>query len=179
VNTAAADEVAGGPAPPDRTWVLSGLADVLHREAKLLMDLREVLERQRRGVAEDDLALVDETVYSAQRIFRTLAEARRRRQALLELLTGDRNARLRDLEGGSAAPLPPEILLARDALHSAARLLAGELEVNRRVLQGALESGEELIRSLRGGGPRTPGYGPDTGGSSGPGDAGRLIDRQV
>jgi len=80
VNTTVPDEVAGGPAPPDRAWVLSGLADALRREAKLLMDLREVLERQRRGVAEEDLALVDETVYSAQRIFRTLAEARRRAQ---------------------------------------------------------------------------------------------------
>ncbi len=169
--------------PPPSTggeWNADALSGALRREAKLLLDLTEVLKRQRTAVARDDLAVVDETVYSAQRIFRTLAEARRHRQALLDILGIDPQAGLDALEGDLGPRMTLDVGLAREELKEAARRLSGELNVNRKVLQGAISSGEVLMRGLTGGGGRDPGvYGPQADVRHGGGDSGLIINRQI
>ncbi len=161
-------------------WDIDAFSDALRREAKLLLDLGEVLERQRTAVARDDLAVVDETVYSAQRVFRTLAEARRRRKALLDILGIDPEVRLEALDSVLGTRMTPAVGLAREELKEAARRLSSELTVNRKVLQGAISSGDELIRGLTGGGSADPGvYGPPANERPGGGDSGLIINRQI
>lgn len=160
-------------------WTLGSLTDVLKRETKLLADLVDVLRRQRSAVREDDLAVVDETVYSAQRIFRTLAEARRRRQALLEMLGAGKHTSLDELDGAVSGTMPPEMEEARADLKRVARRLSRELNVNRKVLKGAIASGEDLIRGLTGRGGATGVYGPGTDTSDSRRDSGTIINRQI
>lgn len=169
-------------APPQAStaWDVDSLAEALRREAKLLLDLREVLKRQRAAVAQDDLAIVDETVYSAQRIFRTLAEARRQRRAILEILGVDREASVDALEGILGVRMTMDLRLAQEELKEAARRVSGELDVNKKILQGAISSGEELIRGLRGGSDKSSGvYGPQASPPPSQGDGGLIINRQI
>ena len=168
------------PAVMGGEWNLDAFSDALRREAKLLLDLKDVLTRQRAAVARDDLAVVDETVYSAQRVFRTLAEARRRRRALLEILGIDQGVNLDSLELVLGPRMTVDVGLAREELKEAARRLSGELNVNRKVLQGAIASGDALIRGLTGGGGKAPGtYGPQAEVSPSGGDSGLIINRQI
>ncbi len=170
----AASEAPAGP------WNLDSLAAAFVRESKLLIDLMEVLKRQRGAVSKDDLAVVDETVYSAQRIFRTLAEARRRRHALLEILGVDGGLGLDDLEEGLCGRMTEEVAEARDRLKEAAGHLSRELDMNRKILSGAIATGETLIRGLRGGGGKTAGvYGPGAQARPSEGEAGLIINRQI
>ena len=165
-----------GPSPE---WTLQSLKDVLSREGKLLDDLIQVLRRQRSAVRKDDLAVVDETVYSAQRVFRTLAEARRRRRALLETLGVEGDVPLDDLEKVLHGKMGEELEQARNGLRRTARELSRELDVNRRVLEGALSSGEELIRGLTGR-VESPGvYGPEARSPNSGTDMGSIINRQI
>jgi len=165
-----------GPSPE---WTLQSLKDVLSREGKLLADLIQILRRQRTAVRKDDLAVVDETVYSAQRVFRTLAEARRRRRALLETLGVEGDVPLDDMEETLEGKMDEELGAARDGLRRTALELSRELDVNRRVLEGALSSGEELIRGLTGGG-KSPGvYGPEAQSPGQTADTGSIINQQI
>jgi hypothetical protein len=169
-------------APPHTPggWDVDSLAEALRKEAKLLLDLREVLKRQRAAVAQDDLAIVDETVYSAQRIFRTLSEARRQRRAILEILGVDRGVGVDALEGVLGGRTTMDLRLAQEELREAARRVSGELDVNKKILKGAISSGEEMIRGLRGGGEKTSGvYGPQATPPPSNGDGGLIINRQI
>ena len=168
------------PAATGGEWNMDALSDALRREAKLLLDLTEVLKRQRAAVARDDLAIVDETVYSAQRVFRTLAEARRRRRALLDILGIDQEVDLESFESVLGHRMTVDMGLAREELKEAARRLSIELNVNRKVLKGAIASGDELIRGLTGGGGKDPGvYGPQAEVRETGGDSGLIISRQI
>jgi len=161
-------------------WNLDSLAGAFRREAKLLLDLQEILQRQRSAVAQDDLAVVDETVYSAQRIFRTLAEARRQRRALLEILGLDRDASVDSLDELLGSRMTVDLGLARTELQEAARRVSRELSVNKKILQGAIATGEELIQGLRGVSARNTGvYGPGATAGSPGGDGGVIINRQI
>lgn len=161
-------------------WNVDSLAEALRKEAKLLLDLKEVLQRQRAAVAQDDLAIVDETVYSAQRIFRTLAEARRQRRAILEILGVDREAGVDALDGVLGGRMTIDLSLAQEELREAARRVSGELNVNKEILKGAIASGEGLIRGLRGGSDKSSGvYGPQADVQPSRGDGGLIINRQI
>ena len=156
------------------------LAAAMGRETKLLLDLLEVLRQQRKAVATEDLAGVDDTIFSAQRIFRTLAEARLKRRTLLEILGGDPDLHLEDVEDVLGPKITPEVREALQELRRVALELSGELEVNRTVLQGAIETGDGLIRAMGGGGDGDPGtYGPEAQAESGPRDHGLILNRQV
>lgn len=173
-------QTADPPRASGGEWNLDALSDALRREAKLLLDLNEVLKRQRAAVARDDLAVVDETVYSAQRVFRTLAEARRRRRALLDILGIDQEVSLESLDSTLGPRMTVDLELAREELKEAARRLSGELNVNRKILQGAIASGDALIRGLRGGSGKDPGvYGPQATPRPSGGDSGLIINRQI
>jgi hypothetical protein len=156
------------------------LASAMSRETKLLLDLLDVLRQQRKAVATEDLAGVDDTIFSAQRIIRTLAEARRKRRTLFEILGGDPDLHLDEVEDVLGPKITPEVTAALQELRSVALELSGELEVNRTVLQGAIQAGDGLIRALGGGGEGDPGiYGPQARLDSGPRDHGLIINRQI
>lgn len=168
------------PAPPPLDPNASTLAVALGEERHLLEQLARVLRRQRVAVAENDIAGLDETSSGAQRILLTLGQARRRRTALVQLLRGGiaTDPGLAALDTLPKAALTPEVASARDALRRAAAALADDLRAHRGVIQGAIDSGDRLIRALCGGGHAQPLYhrGPQGDGAAVPA---RLIDRQV
>jgi hypothetical protein len=129
------------------------LEDALNTEARLLEDLVGVLASQRSGVAGDDLAAVDDSVFAAQRVLLTLAEARRKRRTLLKLVTGSEDMPLAELEESLGPSLTDGVRDAGRRLRTCANDLAGEVERNRRILRGAIRAGDKLIRALCGAAP--------------------------
>lgn len=159
---------------------IESLGPAFERETKLLSDLLQVLKHQREAVATEDLAGVDDTIFSAQRILRTLAEARIKRRTLLEILGVDPDIPMDDLEEALGPKVTPDLRDAVQTLRGVALQLTGELEVNRQVLNGAMESGENLIKVLGGGGDQGAGvYSPEAGKSASSKDHGLIIDRQI
>ncbi len=128
----------------------SSLADAFEAECRLLAELAVVLRRQREGVAADDVTTVDESVFAANRVMRTLEEARRRRRTLLDLIAGAPDAALDDLELTLGGHMTPSLADVRDRLRKQALAVAREIEINRRVLRGAMEQGHRFMRALCG-----------------------------
>ena len=157
---------------PDRgpTHVTS-LVDTLETERRLLDELARVLVAQREGIAADDLLAVDESVFAANRLFRTLQEARQRRKTLLQLVGAGEELPLRELDKGLGLLMSPEVGAARDRLIESAESLARELSVNRQVIGGALAVGEKLLEIFIGGAEQPTlydeGAAPRGGGGSG------------
>ncbi len=158
----ALDQHAGGPQT-------AGLREALLHEAALLRDLLAVVLRQRAGVTADDLQAVDDSVYAAHRVLRTLEEARRRRRTLLERLVGSEDIPLDDLDAVLGEETDAQLLAARDDLVDGARVLSREIAVNRKILRQALTKGEAHIRTLCGA-PAT---------SAGGAASGLLVNRRV
>ena len=169
----------GAPVAIRRPSPTPALLDALRSETRLLVSLLDVLRNQRTGVAQDDLQMVDESVYGAQRILLTLAEARRRRRSLLQIVAGDQDADLDDLESALGPLLNDEIRSARDELSAAARRVAAELEINRRVLKSAIRNGETYVKALYGVSDEPGVYAPAAEPQSGQPGSGLLLDKQV
>jgi flagellar biosynthesis/type III secretory pathway chaperone len=150
---------------------LAELGDAFDTERRLLVKLAEVLHEQRHGLAANDIAALDESVYAAQRIFLTLQQARRRRRTLLQMSIGEAEVPLAGLEASFGTALPPELLESRDGLLEAARDLARHLEINREVIHGAIAVGDQLIRAMTGAPDHPAVYGaerePGSAGSAG------------
>jgi hypothetical protein len=125
------------------------LADALHTETRLLGELTSVMRDQRDAIARDDLDSLDDAVFATHRVLLTLGEARRRRRALNDMLGDDDLSldRLSELYDGEP---PPVLHAAIASLSHAARTLHREVDVNRRVLLHAIDSGDQLLRSLSG-----------------------------
>ncbi len=140
---------------------IDDLTDAFETERWLLDELGVVLKRQRDGLAANDMAVLDESVYSAQRVFLTLQQARRRRRTLLEMVAGQSDMQLAELERVLGREMTPRLGEARDELLEAAQRLQGELDVNRRVIDGAMAVGEQLLRTLVGGSESAPVYAAD------------------
>lgn len=128
--TAATDAL--GPA-------IEQMADTLASEIRLMRELGALLQKQREGVAADELSVLEQAVFATHRVLMTLGEARRRRRALEELF--DRHAE-RPAEGPLRA--------AYDELRHAAYALAAEVEISREVIEAALRASDEQIRALYG-----------------------------
>jgi hypothetical protein len=111
---------------------VGALTDALRTERRLLDELARVLIAQREGISAVDREVVDESVFAAHRLFRTLAEARERRRSLLRLLGAARDLRLHDLESAFGAGSEPDLLRSRDELLASASNLARELLATRR-----------------------------------------------
>ena len=137
--------VAGRAADPRD---VDALASALEGEARLLESLAETLRNQRAGVANDDVQLVDESVYGAWRVMRTLEEARRRRITLTERVLGVDVAPSEWLT--EFGPIPSLIGVPRERLLAVAETVAREIEINRRVLDRAIRTGEQTVRALCG-----------------------------
>lgn len=135
------------------------LEDAMRTERRLLDGLIDVLDRQRSAVATDDLVLLDDSVFAAQRVLLTLGEARRRRRTLLGIVTGEEGLHLVELEEAIGPEVTASLRAARDELRGAARRLAAAIERNRVVLGGALSAGDHLIRLLCGAPDKPAAYG--------------------
>ena len=116
------------------------LADALDRERRLLGELAAVLRRQREGVATEDVQAVDDSVFAAYRVMRTIEEARRRRRAVIGLLAGVADTPIRELEAALGPRMTPAVAAARDGLELTARSVAREIAINREVLRQAIET---------------------------------------
>lgn len=141
----------GGIAFAGATSDARGLAEAFETECRLLGELATVLRKQREGVASDDVAVVDESVFAANRVMRTLDEARKRRRTLLEIIAGAQDASLEDLELTLGRHMTPGLANVRDRLRLQAKTVAREIEINRRVLRGAMEQGDRFIQAICGG----------------------------
>jgi hypothetical protein len=126
------------------------LAQALDGEIKLLNDLASILRRQREGVATDDVQKVDDSVFAAHRVMRTIEEARRRRRTVTGILLGAGDVPVRELELALGARATPALGSAVTHLNAAADALSREIEINRRVLRGAIEAGDRVVRALTG-----------------------------
>jgi hypothetical protein len=120
------------------------------KERRLLDELERVLVAQRKGISSDDLEALDESVFAAHRVIRTLGEARQRRRALLQLVGVDIDLPLRDLETMLGANATADLRTARNELLDAASRLAGALSANRHVVDGALALGESIFGAALG-----------------------------
>jgi len=150
---------------------VASLGEALRTERRLLDELARVLKRQREGGSTHDLELLDDSVYAAQRIFHTLHEARVQRRILLQLMEAPDDTSLADVESVLGEWASEDLVQARDDLMMSARALAREVDMNRHILNGAMELGDQLIRAFAGGAEPAPAYTsedvPETGGSAG------------
>jgi len=136
--------------PNPESGRIGALVDAFDTERRLLDELSRVLLSQRDGLSESDLGVLDESVYSAQRIFLTLQQARLRRRTLLELTVGQGELHLSELEDALGSLATEHLIASRDDLLAAAHRLARELRVNRRVIEGAMIMGDQMIRAVAG-----------------------------
>ncbi|MDH3222812.1 MAG: flagellar protein FlgN [Gemmatimonadota bacterium] len=120
------------------------LEGALREETALLESLIRLLDRQRRGIAEQDLGVIDETVHGSQRILLTLSEARKRRRRLVQIATGSTEEDEPDL----VARLGPRTREAWGDLKLTAQKLSEALSVNQSVLREAIRFGEEYVRTV-------------------------------
>lgn len=159
---------------------LAALAKALRDEARLLADLTGILKHQRAGVAADDVQQVDESVFGAHRVLRTIGEARRRRKSLLDALAGSADLAINQLDEALGILMTPELRDARDELQANAEILSREIAINRRIIQDALRAGDEQLRTLCGA-PRQQSlsYGADARAVDETGQSGLLFNRQV
>lgn len=166
--------MSGGTACAEVGGQADALVAAFEAECRLLGDLAGVLRRQREGVATDDVTIVDESVFAANRVVRTLEEARRRRRTLLGMLAGAQDTTLDDLEMALGRLMTKDLASVRDRLRAQARSVAREIEINRRVLRGAMEQGDRFMHAICGG---TPSRSYEPGESAGA--TGALLNRQV
>ncbi|HET7322046.1 MAG TPA: flagellar export chaperone FlgN [Longimicrobiaceae bacterium] len=137
----------GGASPA----AVEALTNAVTSEVRLLEDLIGIMRRQRKAVSVDDLQGVDDSVFATHRVLVTLAEARRRRRSINELLGASDDMPLRDVDALLGDQMTPELRFARDGLQAAALTLSQEVEMNRQVLREAIAAGSNYVRTLYGG----------------------------
>jgi hypothetical protein len=129
---------------------VDSLTDALVTERRLLEELIAVMRRQRSAVGDDDLQVVDDSVFATHRVLVTLSEARRRRRNLNTLIGQREDLGIHGLDEALGPRMTQALRTARDELHDAARALSREVAINRRVLRQALASGDAYARVLAG-----------------------------
>lgn len=172
--TMEARELPGGaPRAFDRCMELGEAFDT---ERRLLDELMRILLHQRDGLSGNDVEILDDSVYAAQRVLLTLHEARRRRQRLIQIVHPGVEVSLSSLED-ELPGVPAATLESRDRLLKAAQALRRELGINRSAIQGAASVGDGLIRSLTGAAGEEVSYARDPeAGRTAP--SGVLLDRK-
>jgi hypothetical protein len=119
---------------PDRTTTRA-FERMLRFEIRLLGDLRQVLCRQRDVMVSMDEGAINDNIFVLHRLLFTLAEARRGRHEMSDLLS---------------VPETRELASVQEELRTAALAVTHEIETNRQILQGIIAAGEELLRVLAG-----------------------------
>ena len=162
---------------PPSAGAVDALASAIASEVRLLEDLIGIMRRQRKAVSGDDLQGVDDSVFATHRVLVTLAEARRRRRSLNQLVGGNEDLPLRNIEELLGDRMTDELRFAREGLHVAALTLSREVETNRQLLREALASGTEYVRALYGSPESAAGYSPSNQRSDSESSGGMLINR--
>lgn len=134
--------------PMSRGRTLASLAESLEAESRLLGQLVGVLQAQRDGVARDDVEQVDDSVHAAHRVMQTLAEARRRRNTLVHLLTDRRDVQIGALEEALGDHMTDELSRRRSELETVAKSVSQAVTLNRSVLTRAIRTGNEYVQRL-------------------------------
>lgn len=146
------------------------LEDAFDAEARQIDTLIGILRSQRDGVARHEVGPIQDSVYAIHRVLLTLDEARKRRRTLLDVLD--------DHETDVANPATPDrVRHSKQRLITAAQTLETELSLSRRVLESALSSTDDELRSVLDGIEESATYASEAG--AGDPRAGRLVDRQV
>lgn len=162
----------------DEAGLRSLLTAALEEEVELLDTLRRIFVSQREALAAGDPAALDDGVFAATRVLRTLDEARRRRMGITRGLAGT-ELDFEELDtlmtGSSSRPLR----IAQERVRRAAGDLRGEVTLLRRILQVALSDNRRYLDTMVGAEPRGPAptaYGPPPEAS---GKAGVVLDRTL
>ncbi len=120
---------------------IDALADALLTERRLVEELLAVIQRQRTAVTDDDLQVIEDSMFATHRLLVTLGEAKCRRRTLNTLLGQSEDVGILGLDKALGARMTPELCAARDSLHEAARKLSREVAVNRELLREQMEPG--------------------------------------
>lgn len=127
------------------------LVSALDEEVELLESLREIFSAQRDALRKGDPMALDDGVFSATRVMRTMEEARRRRRRLtLNLLGSDLEFDELDtvLTGSRNRP----VRMARERVRAAAGRLRDEVATLQRILRVALQDNRVYLETLLGDG---------------------------
>jgi hypothetical protein len=125
------------------------LASALEQEGSMLDTLRDIFAAQRKALVIGDPVALEDGVFAATRVMRTLDEARHRRRAITTALWGgesDGEELDRLLAGSAARP----IRRARERLRSSAERLRREVALLRAILYRALEENRSHLDVLLG-----------------------------
>lgn len=125
------------------------LAAALDEEVTLLDGLRDIFACQRDAIAAGDPHALDDGVFAATRVMRTMEEARRRRTSLTTRLIGG------DLEFDEwdvvlAGPENRLVRLGQERVRQAAARLREEVAMLRRILHSALSDNRRYLEVLLG-----------------------------
>lgn len=156
---------------------VDALASAVTTEIRLLEDLIGIMRRQREAVGVDDLSGVDDSVFATHRILVTLGEARRQRRSLCRFLVGTEDVALRLLDEALGDRMSDSLRFACDGLRAVALTLSREVELNRQVLRGALNAGDDYVRALYSPGEPATSYGAPRR-ASGDAAGGLLLNRK-
>ncbi len=129
---------------------LDTLSAALAAETRLVNDLTAVVLQQRTAIANDDIQVVDDTVFTTHRLLLTLEQARTRRRTLYRLLGYDEDVTVLNLEEIFGSRMTPELRAERATLQQAAERLSREIGINRGILQETLAQGDAYIRAVTG-----------------------------
>ncbi len=130
------------PAPLRAHQILAAI----QAEHSLLGELRAALERQRAGIAADDTASIDSATHEVSRAVLTLDEARRRREQLVQLVSGGEPVGLEGLERFLGEV--PGLREARRAVRAAAEDTVQALALNQAILRRAIHAGDAYLQAL-------------------------------
>ena len=130
------------------------LVSALQEEVELLERLREIFASQRDALRTGDPLALDDGVFSATRVMRTMEEARRRRRRLtIKLLGSDLEFDELDVVLTGSANRP--VRLARERVREAAARLREEVGTLQRILEIALQDNRVYLETLLGDGVHT------------------------
>ena len=159
--------------------VRSLLISALEEEVGLLDRLRDIFATQRDALAAGDPGALDDGVFAATRVMRTMDEARRRRRKLTVSLLGA-DVDFEEWDAVLTGPKNRPIRIAQDQVRAAAARLRSEVRVLRQVLQVALSDNRRYLETLLGQGaaaPATPQPSYDTVAAKDALGAGAVLDR--
>ena len=149
------------------------LVTALQEEVGLLDGLRTIFASQREAVAHGDPHALDDGVFAATRVMRTMDEARRRRLRLMTRLLGA-TPESEDVEALLAGSANRPVRVAREQMREAAARLRGEVSLLRRILSVALEDNQRYLGVLLGEEQARPLGPPSQEGGGGP-SAGAIL----
>jgi len=140
--------------PTTTTRLRELLISALDEEVELLERLRGIFSAQREALGRGDPMALDDGVFSATRVMRTMEEARRRRRGLTTTLLGS-DLDFDELETVLTGSANRPVRAAQDRVRAAANELRGEVGMLRRILHVALHDNRVYLETLLGDGVHT------------------------